>query len=171
MTQEKETTILTFEGEMTFETIENLLAQYKDKIDSYGVDMVIHKRLYSILVECLENTYRHKILVNNSPKHPPIEFSLKSTEFFFKIEIGNYINKKNTGKLIEEINIVNTLDRNGLNKLYRDSISKARISEKGGAGLGIIEIARNSRQKINYKLETAEGDQTFFKFIITVNKT
>lgn len=167
----KETTILSFEGKITFEIIESILSQFKDKIDSYDVDMVINKRLYSILVECLENTYRHKIIINNSPKHPPIEFSLKLVDAFFKIEIGNYIKNKNTNALIEKINKVNALDRNGLNKLYRESISKARISDKGGAGLGIIEIARNSRQKMNYKLENAEGEHTFFKFIITVNKT
>lgn len=171
MTQAKATTILSFKGKLSFETIEQLLNKFKEGIKPYHIDLVIEKRIYRILVECLENTYRHKINVNTSPKYHSIEFLLNDFNSSFQIEVGNYITKTNVKAIIDRIGEVNALDKEGLNKLYRESISKARISDKGGAGLGIIEIARNSRQKIKYKLSEEEGNTTFFTFVVTVNKS
>jgi hypothetical protein len=68
------------------------------------------------------------------------------------------------------IDAVNALNHDELNKLYRESIAVARISEKGGAGLGIIEIARNSRNALKYEFEEPEGNYSFFKLGIIIKK-
>jgi len=170
MIQKETTTILKYQGSLTFETIEEILVEYKKRIESFDVELVIRKRIYSILVECLENTYRHNIDVNNKPKHNSVELELYNSENGFEIKVGNYIRFDSLDSLLKRIKQVNSLSKEGLNKLYRESIAKARISDKGGAGLGIIEIARNSREIIKYELSAKEGDHAFFSFIVSVNK-
>ncbi|MCK9208071.1 MAG: DUF6272 family protein, partial [Salinivirgaceae bacterium] len=54
--------------------------------------------------------------------------------------------------------------------LYRESIAKARISDKGGAGLGIIEIARNSRKQLKYFIHKEGIEFSFFIFEISLAK-
>ncbi len=171
MTQNKVTTILSYQGKLTFETIDEILVEFKKKIHPFDLKVVVQKRIYSILVECLENTYRHRISVNNSPKHAPVELSLIDAGDLFEIRVGNYIHNDRVDFLVDKIKSINKLDQNGLNMLYRESISKARISDKGGAGLGIIEIARNSRQKLKYEIEPKDNNHSFFSFIILINKS
>ena len=170
MTQVKATTILSYQGNLTFEIIEDILLQFKKKIDTHNIETFIQKRLYSILVECLENTYRHNIIINNKPKHTQIELFIIRNPGNFEIKVGNYVKNDKIAPLIKKIELVNSFDKDGLNNLYRKSISRARISDKGGAGLGIIEIARNSKQNIKYELATKEGNYTFFTFLVSVNK-
>jgi len=170
MIQEKATTILKYQGVLNFEKIEEILSQFNEVILDYNVDEVIRRRIFSILVECLENTFRHKVSVNSETKHPSVEFLMADKSNEIEIKVGNYIHNSSIKILKEKIDGVNALDRIELNKLYRESIAKARISEKGGAGLGIIEIARNSRQVLKCEFEAREGDYTFFNLVVYVKK-
>lgn len=159
-------TIFSYKGIISFEIIEDLLTQFKQYMASVDIDMVVKKRLFAIMVESMENAYRHKINLNGAGKHAPVEFLLKQTETGFEVIIGNYVRNESVPGLINRINQVNGLNLEGLNQLYRSSISSARISEKGGAGLGLIEIARNSRHAIDYII-TQENDKiSFFQFEI-----
>jgi len=169
MTQ-KTTTILKYQGLLNFEKIEEILTQFNDVIRQYEVDEVIRRRIFSILVESLENTFRHNALIKSKTKHPSVEFILVDKSDEIEIRLGNYILNTNIAAFKEKIDGVNALDRNELNKLYRESIAKARISEKGGAGLGIIEIARNSRQLLKCEFDASEGEHTFFNLVISVKK-
>lgn len=169
MTTTKFETILSYKGKISFEVIEDILSQFKDCMVQNSIDPVVKKRLFSILVECMENTYRHNIEMNGAGKHLQIELNLAHVDDSFLIEIGNYIKSENLAKLIERVELVNSLNLEELNKLYRQSISTARISDKGGAGLGLIEIARNSRHTIKYRVSEQSNDVLFFKFEIRIS--
>jgi hypothetical protein len=162
MTQVSSKKIISFQGSLSFPIIEELLTSTKQKLDLMSLDIITYKRLYAILVECLENTVKHKIIITEDLKHSPLEMELKQTEGKFVLAVGNYIKKSSAEPLIQKIEEVNSMDRNGLNQLYRSSIAKARISDKGGAGLGIIDMARNSGQKIKYQFINEEQEMVFF---------
>lgn len=162
--------ILKYSGNLSFNDIEILLDTFKENIQKFNIDLVVRKRLFSILVESLENSYRHHTKPAPDNKHPLVELDVKLVNNFFIVEIGNYINNNNISEIAKRIDHINTLDTIGINRLYRASISNARISEKGGAGLGLIEIARNSRQKIKYKFVNENTDCPFFYLTIFLSK-
>jgi hypothetical protein len=160
--------IISFQGELTYEIIEGLLQLANEKLSSMELDLIVQKRLYSILVESLENSVRHKSNDAIKTNHQPLEMELFLRGNQFILKIGNYIKPENTEWLTKKIDEVNSLDREGLNQMYRSSIAKARISDKGGAGLGIIDIARNSGQKIKYTIENENAECAFFTFEMTL---
>jgi hypothetical protein len=169
MTTTKFETILSYKGTISFEIIEDILGQFKECMVENEIDPVVKKRIFSIIVECMENTYRHNINMNGLGKHLQIELNLTRVDDGFIFEIGNYMKSENLVSLIERVEMVNSLSLDGLNKLYRQSISTARISDKGGAGLGLIEIARNSRHKIKYSISEQDKNVLFFKFEIKIS--
>jgi hypothetical protein len=89
-------------GPFSFEVIEDLLTQFKNYIAQSSVDIVVKKRLFSIMVESMENSYRHKINLNGSGNHSPVEFLLKQTEKGFIINIGNYVPNDSITTLLKE---------------------------------------------------------------------
>ncbi len=168
MTQDKSKTIYSYSGNLSFDIIEKILFKSKNKIDVLGFEHIVNKRVYSVLVECLENTYKHNKKTKHTPKHEQVELVLENSDTNFTISISNYIDKDNLTELASKIEKVNSLELSELNSLYRDAISKALISKKGGAGLGIIEIARNSRQKIVYNIIRENGTGIYLNLQIKV---
>lgn len=169
MTQTMTENILTYNGKLTFDIINNLLVDYNQQAKCVGINTVVTKRIYAILVEGLENSLRHQCEACNEPQYDQITLAVFKDGELIKIQIGNYINNQNIDSITDKIELINSLDLVGLNRLYRASISKARISEKGGAGLGLIEIARNSRYSLQYEMKKEQNGISFFKFFITIS--
>lgn len=170
MTQVELNNLVEYKGSLTFPVIEELLLSTKEKIESMDLEFPVYRRLYAIMVECLENSLKHQIILSQPLKHKTTEVMLSSSDDEFIFSIGNYITHDKVNELITKINEVNSLNLDGLNKMYRESIMKTRISEKGGAGLGIIEIARNSRKQIKYFIHREENDFSFFIFEVSLAK-
>lgn len=170
MTNKKETLVLEYKGILTFDKIEELLTKLKKNIFISDTKLTIQKRINSILIESLENSYRHNVVINDIPKEILIEVVFIEEENSFEIRIGNFISNDKIEFLVDKIDLVNSLDKRGLNELYCDSISKSVISEEGGAGLGIIDMSRNSGRLLKYELSLEQDFYSFFKIIILVSK-
>jgi hypothetical protein len=63
---------------------------------------------------------------------------------------------------------VNVLDKDGLKMLYKEVLSNEERSDKGGGGLGIIDIARKSRQKLVYDFMDVDDQYSFFSLYIKI---
>ena len=57
---------------------------------------------------------------------------------------------------------INSLDKEGLKDLYKEIIKNTTISDKGGAGLGFVDMARKSGQKLLYEFPEMSPDYHFF---------
>jgi len=44
------------------------------------------------------------------------------------------------------------------------------MSKKGGGGLGLIDIARRSGQKLQYKIREIDNDYSFFTLTVKISK-
>ncbi|HAN00372.1 MAG TPA: hypothetical protein DCQ26_17395 [Marinilabiliales bacterium] len=170
MTQVETNNILEFHGALTYPVIEDLLLAFTKKTKELELEFIIQKRLYSIMVECLENTLKYHFEINHPLHHHQTELSLSANEDILVLSIGNYVRNAEISKLVTKIDAMNALTLEEQNKLYRESIAKARISDKGGAGLGIIEIARNSRKQLKYFIHKEGIEFSFFIFEISLAK-
>ena len=72
--------------------------------------------------------------------------------------------KKDIPHLQEKLSVINNLDKNSIRELYKATITDGKFSEKGGAGLGIIEMAKISDEKLLYTF--SEIDENFSYFIL-----
>jgi hypothetical protein len=145
-------TILSYKGVLTFDKINDLLIRFKDSISTYDVSLLVKKRIYSIIVESLENTYKHSYTIGSIKDEKIVKFELLKDFDCFKIKTGNLIEKEYADLLIKKINYINSLDKYELKEFYKKSLLESEISEKKGAGLGLIEIAKTSNKPIEYKV-------------------
>ncbi len=65
---------------------------------------------------------------------------------------------------------INTLDKEGLKGYYKELIKSSEISDKGGAGLGFVDIARKSGQKLEFDFEKVNEEYSFFSFKTKISK-
>jgi hypothetical protein len=72
--------------------------------------------------------------------------------------------------LKDRLDEVNSLDKEGLKNLYKDARLNATFSETSGAGIGIIDIARKSENKLVYHFEKVNEKFSVYSLLIRVSK-
>ena len=157
--------IMSFMGELTHQVTTSLLKNLKDDMNTANVDLITQKRLYGIIVECLDNISKHWI-ANDIEKilgrySPPI-FMLSRHKGFYYIITGNHIPNDQIDGLIKKIELVNALDKKGLQDFYRTTLAKESPLDRDNAGLGIIDIALKSGNKLDYEFRPVSKDVSFY---------
>lgn len=160
--------ILTYLGDITPDITNALLKAIKYDNSRFEDEQVVKKKVYKIIVECLENICRHSEKVEK--KLTQSIFMLGKDDKNYYIITGNYIYGTQVDQIKKVLDQVNEMDKEQLKEKYRQVITDGKISEKGGAGLGIMDIALKSENKIEYDFVPVEGDVSFYIFKVAVPK-
>ncbi len=163
--------VLEFKGMVTFNTISSLLPKLKESIDAIGEKVNTYKRLLTITIEVLENCYRYidnkEILKPYQDTYPSFLKIIKEGSDFI-IEAGNTVLENDMKIVTSKLDTVNSLSEVGLRDLYKKTIANGQFSELGGAGLGFIEIAKASVEKISYSFKVIEKEIYFYTINLEV---
>jgi hypothetical protein len=138
------------------------LTQYN--IDASKNFVKLKNKISFLMVECYQNIVRHTDTAKeqiDDIKHVNA-FFVRSIGCDFYITSVNYIYNDSIQNVKEKLDRVNSLSPDELRILQKDVLAKGRLSEKGGAGLGIIEMARKSGQKIEYSFDKVDEHVSLF---------
>ncbi len=70
--------------------------------------------------------------------------------------------------IINEINCLST-DKQKIKKFYKDYLIEGRISNRGGGGIGLIDLVRKSQNKLLYKINDFDPPYKWLSLIVTVD--
>jgi hypothetical protein len=165
--------ILAYKGSITPDLINEVLEAVEDKLELGHEEGKTRKKLYNVLVESLQNLYHHI-----EETHEGIEEDLdpkfgiliieRESDGEYKVTTGNFINSAKIKFLKEKIDKINSLSRDELKDMYKFILNHQRISAKGGGGLGLVDIARKTGKKLQYKFYPYNDSYSFFNLIIEV---
>ena len=97
-------------------------------------------------------------------------FSILRNDDSYNIVTGNFIFPKNVDEITKKINYINSLNRDELEAYYKEVLNNGKLSEKGGGGLGLIDIAKKSRNKLQYSFREIDDDYSFFTLTVKILK-
>jgi hypothetical protein len=80
----------------------------------------------------------------------------------YKITTGNFISREKVDILRTKIDKINSMGRDELKDMYKFILNHQRLSEKGGGGLGLVDIARKTGNKLEYTFEKYNDNYYFF---------
>lgn len=152
-----------FRGLFTNKISDNITLLIQDCMNGMNCDTKIRKRAFIVLVEGLQNITRHQ--ESNVLKYGgdiPGFFVTQNTGSRYIITTGNSILNENIPALKEKLDNVNSTTDKELKALYRQVLNNNQISNKGGAGLGLIEMARKSGSKLIYDFVKIDDTQSYF---------
>ncbi|MFN8436961.1 MAG: SiaB family protein kinase [Cytophagales bacterium] len=157
--------ILVYVGEFTQEITKSVLAMAEKNMETLNEESTIKKKVFNVMVECLQNICKHSE-----------EFSPESTIFntaifmigkqnnVYTVATGNMLYNDRVDNLKSKLDRINSLDKDGLKELYKEALTNSELSDKGGAGLGFIDMARKSGQKLEYGFSKVNEEYSFFSF-------
>ena len=126
----------------------------------------MQKLIFHIVIELLQNISKYS---DDEIKSKGIVIVGTTAKQYF-VSSGNVIRNSKVQLVSSLIDTVNRMDIEQLQKLYETEIANRAFNGKGGAGLGLIDIARKSRQKIEYNFEALDKNTSFFLITASVLK-
>lgn len=162
--------ILVYHGEFTQDTTKSILSMAERNLQATEEDAAVKRRVFNVMVESLQNIVKHNEGSDDLlHKHGAIFLVAREADKY-TIMSGNPLHKDKVGSLQQTLNRLNTLGKEGLKELYKDIIKDATLSEKGGAGLGFVDMARKSGEKLNFEFPQISEDYCFFCLTINVSR-
>ncbi|MBT1702798.1 SiaB family protein kinase [Chryseosolibacter indicus] len=163
--------ILVYQGDFTQETTKSILAMAERNIDSSGEDSSIKRKVFNVMVEALQNIVKHSDeLIDGTIHNHSAIFLIGRESTRYTIMSGNPIRKENIGPLKDKLERINSLDKEGLKDLYKEIIKNTTISDKGGAGLGFVDMARKSGDRLEYTFPEMNAEYCFFCLKVNVQR-
>ena len=150
-----------YRGEFNTAITDSILSLAETNLDDSKDSIKIRKRVYFILVEGLQNITRHQEEAETDESTPGL-LVIQRKDKTYQITTGNLILSENIPHLTTLLVKINSLDKKELKDYYRKILNTRSFSEKGGAGLGLIEIARKSGNKLSYTFKKVSDEYSYF---------
>lgn len=161
---------LAYEGEITHQITKAFTSLTENSMSLDNDPNSVQKKVFHVMVECLQNISKHAEITNPSSlsKDGKGIFLVSKDENEYNITTGNIVKRNRVGALKKMLENINNLDKKGLKQLYKQQMREGRLSPKGGAGLGFIDIARKTGEKLIYSFLEVDSENSFFVLTSTV---
>jgi len=157
----KEKILMMHKGSFSQEAVGPVLKMIEDNMQSMKLRK--QKKVYHFLVEILQNISKHAHILDDDRDGI---FLIGLDGGFFNIGTGNFIANSRVENLKGQIDQVNGLNLDELNDLYRKYLREGRETETGSAGLGLIDLARETTEDISYKFTPINDEYSFFSLTV-----
>jgi hypothetical protein len=171
---EQDDVLLSFKGEITEDLLASVYRIIENRLENDAEQTRLKKKFYNILVECLQNVYHHMIGLKEvkEGEHPgrtAIFMITRGNGGVYRVITGNFIRAEAIAGLKQKLDYINSLTPEDLRKQYLEQLGNTELSEKGTAGLGFIDMARKSGEKLEYDFRPVTEELSFFSLAVTVH--
>ena len=164
---------LVYEGEITHQITKAFTSLTESNMSKEEESGSVQRKVFHVMVECLQNISKH------ADDFGPDDylfagrgiFMVSKRETEYTVTTGNAIDNKRieeTGKMLD---LINSLEKEELNELYKKQMMEGRLSDKGGAGLGFIDIVRKTGRKLDYHFLPITEQTSFFLLTSSINRS
>jgi hypothetical protein len=161
---------LNYTGPVDYNKIDFLLNDLKESREFLNIDKDTGKRVYAIVVECLENIIKYSIKDFAGKMNPEPAITVVKQRHIITIKAGNAIEADETGEIILNINRINSQDDNALNAMFEKTINKSFEKDDKGAGLGLMLMKLKSGNNISFNVTRLDSNYNYLELIISVNE-
>lgn len=166
--------ILAYDGDVTHQVMKVFASMVEEKLESEHEKEPVRRKLYHIMVECLQNINRHAeaFYFDDDDEHYPGRGALlvSRSENFYHVITANVIRTSQVKELEQFLEKINHLSSGELNELYKDQLMEGSLSSKGGAGLGFIDIRRKTANEMEFSFQEADEDISYFLFNVKITR-
>jgi len=162
--------MLVYCGEFSQELNKTLLSFTERKFKAENVEDNTRRKVFNIMVEILQNISKNKIESTENITEVDAVFMIGNNNDDYILISSNMIGNGKIPLLKSRIDEVNSLDKDGLKQLYQKARLNNSLTESAGAGIGMIDIARKSENKLEYSFEELNSEYSIFSLLVRISK-
>ncbi|MFZ1693635.1 MAG: DUF6272 family protein [Flavobacteriales bacterium] len=157
------TVVLRIVGEVGMAELERFVHHAEARSLEVGDGVVTRKRLLNVVVEALENLRMH-----TDPTLARTAFAeLSMTDEAYTLTTGNALPSAEAAIVSQRIDVLNDMSEADLKQHFLMLLGNSGRTERGGAGLGLITIARKANRPL--RVITHPRDETTRYLIMQVS--
>ena len=167
--------MLSYKGTITSELITSILAFVEARFAEIKATPMVRRKIVSVLVEALQNIFHHDDkavqalpALLHQPTQPDATVMVCQRGPDYILITGNRVRAARAQELATRIGRINAMTREELNSNYQHILATRRKSSPTGSGVGFIDIARRSGQKIEYAMQKVDPDHYFFTMQVKI---
>ncbi len=154
-------------GELDHGRLQQLLAHAEEASVRFGDTVTLRKRLFNVLVEGLENLNKHA-----PADHRNSAFAmLVERGDGYRMFIGNAVPLATAALLVHRVGILNEMEEVDLKEHFLRLLANDGRTGQGGAGLGLITMARKSARPMVMHTFPRDEQTAYFALEVTVLRT
>lgn len=147
-----EKSLLEYKGQLTSEVRVQLLDLLKCiALSNLGKRSDL-KKLVGIALELLDNAQRY-----NSSSDVDFRWHIEGTQLV--VTIRNKASESDALRLMKAVNAIEGMSPDEIAQAFKDHLTNEGFGEKGGAGLGMLQIARKVGKNISAQVHAMDADQ------------
>jgi hypothetical protein len=158
-----------YKGKLNHEILKLFTSMAEAKVSKGCSDISVRRLVFHVIVECVQNITRHSDDFGEDGIGNGI-FVVGERKDYYYIITGNVIRSHKVPKLEKQLEMLNTLTNNELVKMHKYQMVDGELSEKGGAGLGLIDMIRKTGEKYIYQFLKLDTETHYFILKVTVPK-
>ena len=168
-----------FSDYITTKGIENHVTKMKEFLKQNNISGNVFNSIYSIFIEQMNNVlmysaeyimYSEEDYANNTDKQKGYFLFGENSEMYFLQSI-NHIEDTNIDFIEKKIKFLNKMNKNELRQYHKECIKSENLNpDSKGAGLGLIDIVKQSDAPIKYMFKPQDNGLSLFIMLIQINK-
>lgn len=163
---------LVYEGEITHQITKAFTSLAESNMAKEEESGTVQRKVFHVMVECLQNISKHAddFADNDFLYSGRGIFMVSKGETEYTVTTGNAIDNSKRNDMQEMLDRINSMDKEELNELYKKQIKEGRLSDKGGAGLGFIDIKRKTGKPLEYHFLPISENISFFLLTSSISR-
>ena len=158
-----------YKGKLNHELLKLFTSMAEAKVSKGCSNISVRRLVFHVIVECVQNITRHSDDFGEDGIGNGI-FVVGERKDYYYIITGNVIRAQKVPKLEHHLERLNNLHIDELIKLHKAQMMDGEISDKGGAGLGLIDMIRKTGEKYIYQFLKLDMENHYFILKVTVPK-
>lgn len=119
------------------------------------------KRICGVLIEMIQNISLHGARMSDGHNHAYVVVSRQDE--FYRLSTGNLVLNTDVEKLQKRMEELGQMDKSDLRRTYIETLCNDDFSIKGGAGLGLLTIAKRSDEELSYSIHRHDSLMSYFQ--------
>ncbi|MBS0455781.1 MAG: SiaB family protein kinase [Proteobacteria bacterium] len=164
--------LISFSGSFSHGIIEELGTAVKKYLESAADKPSAMMDVFSVYIEAAQNVrnYSDRRLAQGAGKSEMDAniLVIARQNDRYQISAGNAVANADIPALTARLEQLAGMDKAGLKALYKEQLRRERGPEDGGAGLGLIEMARRASEPLRYRFTPIDGGSSYFSLSVVI---
>lgn len=157
--------LLCFNGPLSRSIIEEMGVAVRGYLESEALGKGQVADIFSVYIEQVQNirqyAARRAADAAEQQRLNAAIITIRRQDERYTCSAGNLVEQRDVPELESRLQQLLTLDAAGLKKLYKETLKKPREGE-GGAGLGLVNMARVSKVPLTFSFRAVDERWSFF---------
>lgn len=163
--------LMSFSGPFSHSIIEELGKAVRNYLENAQVTRSALMDVFAVYIEQAQNVRNYISRREGDPDHERLANSgiviiAREGEHYI-VSSGNLLERIDAPPLVAWLEQLRGLDKGGLKALHKERMRQPS-SPEGGAGLGLIEMARKATTPLEYVLSTMDEQYAFFSLRVRI---